>query len=294
MRNHSQDATRSDGPPGPDDPNRSTGPLGLRLAGGRAVEGEPRDALPGTPTGGTTPAGAPDTPGGPGTPGRPAGAAGGTAGAGAEGATVPGGPALPAVPGGPAGSHPPDRTQAILEATKQVAALLKAAGHPFALAGSVAAYAHGVPKSLQHDTDFAILREDAQAIAEDLEAAGIQVRVPPEDWLIKARSHGEEIDLIFELARHPVTRDLLDRAHTLPVDSVRMPVLAPTDLVGSLLAAFSEHHCDFGAVLPIARTLREKIDWDLLRRENEGSPMPEAFLYLLERLNVIEPREATP
>ncbi|MDN3296079.1 nucleotidyltransferase family protein [Streptomyces ficellus] len=208
------------------------------------------------------------------------------------------GPAVgPAVGGGvgPAGgSLPPDRTQSILEATKQVAGLLKAAGHPFALAGSVAAYAHGVPASLQHDTDFAILREDAEAITRDLENAGIQVRFPPEDWLIKARSHGEEIDLIFELARHPVTHDLLDRAQTLPVDSVRMPVLAPTDLMGSLLAAFSEHHCDFGAVLPIARTLREKIDWDLLRRENEGHPMPEAFLYLLERLNVIEPREAKP
>lgn len=255
MRNHSQDATQPGGPPGPAEPTGTTGTTGqsgLRLAGGRAVEGEPGGPLLGAPVG---------------------------------------------APGGPGGSHPPDRTQAILEATKQVAALLKSAGHPFALAGSVAAYAHGVPQSLQHDTDFAILREDAEAIAHDLEAAGIQVRVPPEDWLIKARSHGEEIDLIFELARHPVTRELLDRAHTLPVDSVRMPVLAPTDLVGSLLAAFSEHHCDFGAVLPIARTLREKIDWDLLRRENEGSPMPEAFLYLLERLNVIEPRqprEATP
>ncbi|MEE1754730.1 hypothetical protein [Streptomyces sp. SP18CS02] len=198
----------------------------------------------------------------------------------------------PAQGGGSGGSRlPPDRTQAILEATKHVASILKGAGHPFALAGSVAAYAHGVPASLQHDTDFAILREDAEAVTRDLEGAGIRVRIPPEDWLVKARSHGEEIDLIFELTRHPVNRDLLARAQILPVDSVQMPVLAPTDLMGSLLAAFSEHHCDFGAVLPIARTLREKIDWDLLRRENEGVPMPEAFLYLLERLNVIDRRE---
>ncbi|MFG3496587.1 hypothetical protein [Streptomyces sp. NPDC047928] len=187
---------------------------------------------------------------------------------------------------------PVDRTQSILEATKQVAALLKNAGHPFALAGSVAAYAHGVPANFQHDTDFVILREDAEAVTAELERAGVEVRVPPEDWLIKATCRGEDIDLIFELTRHPVTRDLLGRAEILPVDSVLMPVLAPTDLMGSLLAAFSEHHCDFGAVLPLARTLREKIDWDLLRRENEGAPMPEAFLYLLERLHVIEPRTA--
>ncbi|MCP9960049.1 nucleotidyltransferase family protein [Streptomyces sudanensis] len=199
-------------------------------------------------------------------------------------------------PGGPVDGPPlpPDRTQAILEATKQVAAILKAGGHRFALAGSVAAYAHGVPASLQHDTDFAVLREDAGAVARELQNAGVQVRQPPEDWLIKATCLGEEIDLIFELARRPVTQELLGRAQVLPVDSVHMPVLAPTDLMGSQLAAFSEHHCDFGAVLPIARVLRERIDWDLLRRENAGSPMPEAFLFLLERLNVIEPREATP
>jgi hypothetical protein len=197
-------------------------------------------------------------------------------------------------PGGGAPGLPPDRTQSILEATKQVAGRLKSGGYPFALAGSVAAYAHGVPASLQHDTDFCILRSDAQAVTEALEADGIEVRIAPEDWLIKARCHGEEIDLILELAQQPVTRELLDRAETLPVDSVHMPVLSPTDLMGSLLHAFSEHHCDFGAVLPIARTLREKIDWDRLRREHQASPMPDAFLYLLERLDVIERREAMP
>ncbi|MFJ8693271.1 nucleotidyltransferase family protein [Streptomyces roseolilacinus] len=196
------------------------------------------------------------------------------------------------VAGGP--PLPPDRTQAILEATKQVAGILKAGGHRFALAGSVAAYAHGVPASLQHDTDFAVLREDEETVTRELQNAGIRVRKPPEDWLIKATCRGEEIDLIFELARRPVTQELLERAQVLPVDSVHMPVLAPTDLMASQLAAFSEHHCNFGSVLPIARVLRERIDWDLLRRESEGAPMPEAFLFLLERLNVIEPREATP
>ncbi|MBS2961988.1 hypothetical protein KGA66_02940 [Actinocrinis puniceicyclus] len=47
----------------------------------------------------------------------------------------------------PAAGPPPDRTQAILDAAKQVGSLLKAAGHRFALAGGVAAYAHGVPMS---------------------------------------------------------------------------------------------------------------------------------------------------
>ncbi|GAB2969223.1 nucleotidyltransferase family protein [Streptomyces pseudoechinosporeus] len=185
---------------------------------------------------------------------------------------------------------PPDRHQAILEATKQVAALLKRHGHDFALAGSVAVYAHGGAGSLQHDADFCIRPEDAEAVAATLEDAGLTVYAPPEDWLLKAKCLGQDVDLIFGLAHGPVSTELLGRAREMPVDSVQMPVLAPTDLLRSLLAAFSEHHCDFGAVLPIARLLREKVDWEQIRHEFRDVPMPAAFLYLLERLDVIAPQ----
>lgn len=186
---------------------------------------------------------------------------------------------------------PPDRTQAILEAAKEVASLLKAGGHPFALAGGVAVYAHGGPGHLQHDVDFCVLPEDIDAVTVTLEAAGLAVVQPPEDWLLKTRSHGQDVDLIFRPARVPVSRELLDRAEVLSVQSVWMPVLAATDLLIGRLRSFSEHYCDFGAVLPIARTLREKIDWMRVRSECGAEPMPAAFLYLLERLNVIEPEE---
>ncbi|MEV7194867.1 nucleotidyltransferase family protein [Streptomyces sp. NPDC093510] len=190
----------------------------------------------------------------------------------------------------PAEELPPDLHQAILEAAKQVAAILKRRDHDFALAGSVAVYAHGGTGNLQHDADFCIRPEDAQAVAASLEEAGLTVYAPPEDWLLKAKCLGQDIDLIFELANQPVTTELLGRAVQLPMDSVHMPVLSPTDLVRALLAAFSEHHCDFGAVLPIARQLRERVDWEALRDEYEDAPMPAAFLYLLERLEVIAPR----
>jgi hypothetical protein len=186
---------------------------------------------------------------------------------------------------------PPNRTPAILEATKEVAALLKAGEHLFALAGGVAVYAHGGPATLQHDVDFCVLPGDAEAAAATLRKAGLDVFQPPEDWLLKSRCRGQDIDLIFQMARAPVSRELLNRAEELMVESVRMPVLTATDLLLGRLKAFTEHHCDFGAVLPIARTLREKIDWSLIRRECRDEPMPDAFLYLLERLNVIEPEE---
>ncbi|GAA2778789.1 hypothetical protein GCM10019017_24840 [Streptomyces showdoensis] len=66
-----------------------------------------------------------------------------------------------------------------------------------------------------------------------------------------------------------------------------MPVIAPTDLMASRLAALSEHHCDFGALLPVARGLRERVDWDEVRKITDGRPMAAAFLYLLELLEVI-------
>jgi hypothetical protein len=184
----------------------------------------------------------------------------------------------------------PDRTQAILDTAKQVASLLKAHQHPFALAGGVAVYVHGGPVRLQHDVDFVVLPEDTDAVVATLRNAGLEVFVPPEDWLLKARYKGQDVDLIFRLARRPVSRELLNRAEVLRVESVRMPVLPMTDLLLGRLMALSEHHCDFGPVLLIARTLREKIDWARVRHECEREPMPAAFLYLLERLEIIEGR----
>ncbi|MEU5806455.1 MULTISPECIES: nucleotidyltransferase family protein [unclassified Streptomyces] len=186
---------------------------------------------------------------------------------------------------------PQDHTQAILEATKRVGTLLKATGKPFALAGSVAAFAHGVPARFQHDTDFCLRREDAPEVMEALAEGGVRLRESSEDWLVKGRSDGEDIDLIFELARRPVGSALLARAEVRSVDSVYMPVLAPTDLMDSLLAALTEHYCDFGSLLPTARVLRERIDWDRLDRAHRADPLPDAFLYLLERLDIIGPRE---
>ncbi|MET9604837.1 nucleotidyltransferase family protein [Streptomyces sp. NPDC006512] len=190
------------------------------------------------------------------------------------------------------GPLPRDHTQAILETTKLVAALLKRSGPPFALAGSVAAFAHGLPARFQHDTDFCVRPEDADAAIKALEDGGIEMRRAPEDWLVKGRSGGEEIDLIFELARRPVSTELLERADVKAVDSVWMPVLAPTDLMDSRLSALCEHYCDFGDLLPMARMLRERIDWDRLDRDHRSEPLADAFLHLLERLRVIDGRTA--
>ncbi|PBC70448.1 putative nucleotidyltransferase-like protein [Streptomyces sp. TLI_235] len=162
---------------------------------------------------------------------------------------------------GAAGNGDQDPSQGILEATKQVARLLRASGRRFALAGSVAAYAHGVPRRTLHDTDFCVLRDEIDAVSEVLTRSGLHVWSPPEDWLVKTEFQGRPVDLIFFLSDRPVSADLLERAAARPVDSVWMPVLAPTDLLVSQLTAFSEHHCDFGRVLLLGSyLLAEAID----------------------------------
>jgi hypothetical protein len=69
---------------------------------------------------------------------------------------------------------------------------------------------------------------------------------------------------------------------------VRMPVLSATDLLVFKLLTLREHECDFGAVLPIARALREQVDWEIVRKETGHSPYARAFLTLLEDLDIID------
>jgi hypothetical protein len=76
-------------------------------------------------------------------------------------------------------------------------------------------------------------------------------------------------------------------ADELEVLSVAMPVLSATVLMVQKLNAMDEHYCDFGVMLPVARALREQVDWDRVRRETKDNPFAAALLFLLERLEII-------
>ena len=78
----------------------------------------------------------------------------------------------------------------------------------------------------------------------------------------------------------------------LPVLSVHMPVLTATDIVASKLHALEEHYCDFGRLLPVARALREQVDWAAVRREVADNDFAAVFLLLLERLGIVEETRA--
>jgi hypothetical protein len=180
----------------------------------------------------------------------------------------------------------------LIVSLKKAAAVLKQAGVPFALGGSFAVYAHGGHSS-DHDVDFLLREEDVELALQALTEAGFTAERPPEDWLVKVYDEGRMIDLIFRPVETPVTDATLADTVVRPVNAIHMPVLSATGLMVHKLLSFSQHHCDFARGLPLARSLREQIDWDRVRKETAHSPYAEVFLILLDRLDVVPFRPAT-
>ena len=169
---------------------------------------------------------------------------------------------------------------------KRVASTLKAADIPFALGGSFAVYARGGYSS-DHDVDFLIREQDKDRALQELAAVGFSTEQPPEDWLVKVFDEGRMVDLIYRPVESPVTNETLHDTDQISVEAIYMPVLSASQLMIHKLLSYSQHYCDFATGLPVARSLREQIDWDRVRRETAKSPYAEAFLMLLDRLDVV-------
>jgi len=188
---------------------------------------------------------------------------------------------------GPArASAPPNDDQPLRVAMKKVATALKGANVPFALSGGYASWARGGPEPL-HDVDFVLLADDVPHALQVLDAAGLRVVEPPEDWLVKVYDGDALVDLIFRPAERPVTREQLDAANEVRVDSVVMPVQSATDLLAAKLLVLNEHYCDFARLFPHVRALREQVDWPALHEVVGHSPYARTFLALCDELRIL-------
>ncbi|HEU4421143.1 MAG TPA: nucleotidyltransferase family protein [Pilimelia sp.] len=176
---------------------------------------------------------------------------------------------------------------------KRVAAVLKQADVPFALGGSFAVYAHGGHSS-DHDVDFLLRKEDIEKALQALVDAGFTAERPPEDWLVKVYDEGRLADLIYRPVECPVTDETLADTVVRSVGAIHMPVLSATALMVHKLLSYNQHYCDFARGLPLARSLREQIDWQRVRQETAHSPYAEVFLILLDRLEVVPLAESDP
>jgi hypothetical protein len=180
---------------------------------------------------------------------------------------------------------PSDRDE-IRDLLKRTAVALKQGDVPFALCGGYAAWVRGAPEP-DHDADFLIPAAESDRAAKVLADAGLDVQEPAEDWLVKVVSGGSFVDVLWRTCGHPVESDLIDRAEARPVLSVQMPVLAATDIVVTKLMTLDEHYCDFSRLLPVARALREQVDWPEVRRAVAENDFAVVFLDLLDRLDVV-------
>ncbi len=202
---------------------------------------------------------------------------------------MPGTPAPEGI-GGPAPGEPVDR-ETVRDLLKRTAVALKQAGVPFALCGGYAAWVRGAPEP-DHDADFLVPAADAERAAAALADAGLPVVEPAEDWLIKVVTDNAFIDVLWRTCGAPVTNDLIERAEDMPVLSVHMPVLEATDIIVTKVMALDEHYCDYGRLLPVARAMREQVDWSDVRQRVDGNDFAAVFLLLLERLEIIEAEQA--
>jgi hypothetical protein len=173
-------------------------------------------------------------------------------------------------------------------AMKYSSAALKADGVPFALGGGYALWVRGAPEP-EHDVDLVVAESDVPAAVNSLAEAGFRIERPPEDWLFKAWWGDTLVDVLHKLRGITVTPDLVASGDEREVLGVRIPVLPPTPIVIAKLHSLSEHYGDFGAMLPTFRAVREQLDWAEIRSEVAGHPFAEAFLFLLERLEIIDP-----
>jgi hypothetical protein len=178
--------------------------------------------------------------------------------------------------------------EGILETMKRSAAVLTQADVPFLLGGGLACWARGGPPT-DHDVDFLVRPDHAEAGLEALAQAGMETERPPEHWLYKAYDDdGVLVDLIFEPSGLRVDDAMFERAEELEVRAVRMQVASLEDVVTTKLMALSEQELDYRPVLEIARTLREQIDWNRVRRSTNGSAYAKAFFTLVEELGIVE------
>ena len=184
-----------------------------------------------------------------------------------------------------------DEFAAFEHALKKSAAALREAGIPFLLGGSLASWARGGPET-RHDLDLVIRPADAERAVQALVDAGMRAEDPPEEWLTKAYDGETLVDLIFSPKGMLVDDALMARGEVMSVLGMEMRVMALEDVLVTKLMALDEHSLRYESLLPIARALRERVDWADVRARTSESIWARAFFVMLEGLGILP--EANP
>jgi hypothetical protein len=190
-------------------------------------------------------------------------------------------------------SHPEAPFSSIEAALKRAVAAMRESGIPFLLGGSLAVWARGGPES-RHDLDFVVRPEDAERALDVLAQAGMRPEKPPEEWLYKAWDGEVQIDLIFRPRGLEITDEVIQRGEQLHVLGITIPVMSIEDVLATKLLALHEHALDFSALVGIARSVREQIDWHYLRERTAASPFAVGFFAMCEELGIVPEAHSRP
>jgi hypothetical protein len=183
---------------------------------------------------------------------------------------------------------------ATIEASlKKAVAALREAEVPFLLGGSLAVWARGGPET-RHDLDLVVKPEDADRALAVLADAGMRPEKPPEEWLHKAWDGDVLIDVIYSPRGLEVDDELLGRGEFLHVLGITIPVMAIEDVMATKLLALHEQELDLTSVLRVARSVREQIDWRILRERTRNSPYAAGFFTICEELGVVPEAHVSP
>jgi hypothetical protein len=180
---------------------------------------------------------------------------------------------------------------------KKASAALRDAGIDFLLGGSLASWARGGPET-RHDLDLMIRPRDRERAIAALEAVGMRSEDPPEEWLVKAWDGDILVDLIFFPKGIEVDDAVMARGVDMAVLGMEIRVMAIEDVLVTKLMALTEHSLRYESLLPIARAVREQVDWEDVRARTGSSPFARAFFVMLEGLGIVrehtdEPRHQT-
>jgi hypothetical protein len=134
---------------------------------------------------------------------------------------------------------------------------------------------------------------DAERALDALTAAGMRPERPPEGWLYKAWDGEVCVDVIFELRGLRVDDAVIERSDELQVASTRVRVMALEDVFTTKLLALEEHALDaYEGLIQMARSLREQVDWRLVRERTAESPFARAFFVMVTGLGIVEEHTA--
>ena len=125
---------------------------------------------------------------------------------------------------------------------------------------------------------------------EALVEAGLREDRPPEDWLYKVWDGDNLVDVIFRPAGGAIDDEHFDRATLMEVNALRLRVASIDDVLVAKLLAITEQEPDYRAILEVARSLREQVDWKDVEARTKQSPFARAFFTLGEGLGIVERR----